>query len=169
MSLFSGFRGFLPLNPLLRPTGPGRPRGSLGFCSVLCWPHASGLSFCLGPSCRSESSFPGHRARRSQRDVEVRVREVPLVGFPFLVLSASLLGSAESAVFLLFLMLQAGSVSKGVLSSALSARARGVLLRWFARVVLSFLVYLLVRGVSAWVTPAIVTWRSHCLTSRGQG
>ena len=52
---------------------------------------------------------------------------------------------------------------------ALSARAKCVLLRWVARIVLSFLASLLVCGVSAWVTPGFVPWRSPCLTSRGQG
>ena len=147
----------------------GPPRGSLGFRSVLCWPHASGLSLCLGLSRRSESSFPGQGAWRSQRSVEVRVREVRLVGFPFLGLLAFRLGSAESALLSSTFGFSSRFVKRGVLSSALSARARGVLLRWVARVVLSFLASLLVCGVSACGTPGDITWRSRCLTSRGQG
>ena len=91
--------------------GSGRPWGSLSFRSVLCCPHTSGLSLCLGLSRRSESSFPGQGAWRSQRSVEVRVREVSLVGYPFLGLSAFRLGSAESAFFLLF-WVQAGLLSE---------------------------------------------------------
>ena len=103
--------------------GSGRPRGSLSFRSVLCWPHASGLSLGLGPSCRSGSSFPGQGAWRSQRSVEVRVREVPSVGFPFLGLSAFRLGSAESAVFLL----SNWSVKRRVLSFAFIGPGEGCL------------------------------------------
>ena len=138
---------------------------------MLCWPHASGLSLCLCPSRRSESSFPGQGARRSQRGVGVRVQEVPSVGFPSWAFRPSdSVPPSRPSFFCLQLLSR--SVKRRVLSFALSSRARGVLLRWVARVVLSFLASLLVCGVSAWVTPGCLPFdlaRRHSVSGLVSG
>ena len=136
------FRGFL----VLRLRSGLMPRFVLEVPSASCRlpfrPHASGLSLCLGPPRRGDSSVPRQGAKRSRSAVDIR------------------LGISSWSIFLMFLGLAAfrlvprvGYHSEWSSLCCGWSRARGVLLRWVARVLPLLLGQLLICGVSAWVTP----------------